>query len=192
METHCMLLKTWQTMPPLPVLLLILPAAARADDWPQWLGPQRDGVWRETGIVEKFPASGPKVKWRTPIGGGYAGPAVAGGKVYVTDRILAPGAKNPESPFNKKVTIAGSERVLCLDVADGSVLWEYKYDCPYAGLSYASGPRTTPLIAGGKVYTLGAMGNLLCLDAVKGKLIWSKDLLKEYTHELLGGQWGFA
>ncbi len=59
-------------------------------------------------------------------------------------------------------------------------------------LSYATGPRTTPLIAGGKVYTLGAMGNLLCLDAVKGKLIWSKDLLKEYTHELLGGQWGFA
>src|SRR5215471_1170750 len=60
---------------------------ARADDWPQWLGPQRDGVWREKGIVDKFPAGGPKARWRTPIGAGYAGPAVVNGRVYVTDRL---------------------------------------------------------------------------------------------------------
>jgi len=119
-------------------------------------------------------------------------PAVAGGKVYVTDRVLAPGVKNPDDPFSKKVKIAGSERVLCLDEADGSIVWEYKYDCPYTDLSYATGPRTTPLIAGGKVYTLGAMGNLVCLDAAKGKLIWSKDLIKDYTKRQLGSGWGFA
>jgi hypothetical protein len=73
--------------------------AARADDWPQWLGPQRDGVWRETGLLAKFPKGGPKVLWRLPIGGGYAGPAVAGGKVYITDRVLAPGQKDPRNPF---------------------------------------------------------------------------------------------
>src|SRR5438270_11312964 len=73
-------------------------SSARADDWPQWLGPQRDGVWRETGILEKFPASGPVYRWRTPIGAGYAGPAVAGDRVYVTDRMLEPGSKNPASP----------------------------------------------------------------------------------------------
>src|SRR5436190_13873727 len=60
---------------------------ARGDDWPQWLGPKRDGIWRETGILKRFPADGPRVRWRTDIGAGYAGPAVAAGKVYVTDRL---------------------------------------------------------------------------------------------------------
>src|SRR5690349_702561 len=72
---------------------LLIGTAARADDWPQWLGPKRDGVWRETGILDKFPEGGPKVLWRAPIAAGYAGPAVAQGRVYVTDRVLAAGAK---------------------------------------------------------------------------------------------------
>src|SRR5881409_3434438 len=76
-----------------------------ADDWPQWLGPQRDGVWRETGILEKIPPAGPKVLWRyQALGGGYAGPAVAGGKVYVTDRVLDAGEKNPGNPFRRDRT----------------------------------------------------------------------------------------
>src|SRR5262249_34383612 len=65
-------------------------AAARADDWPQWLGPRRDGVWRETGLLQKFPPGGPTIRWRAPVGQGYAGPAVANGRVYVTDLVLAP------------------------------------------------------------------------------------------------------
>ena len=81
------------------IFLLILISPSVAADWPQWLGPQRDAVWRETGIVEKFPADGLKYRWRVPIGGGYAGPAVAGGRVYVTDRQLAKGASNPANPF---------------------------------------------------------------------------------------------
>lgn len=60
---------------------------ASAEDWPQWLGPQRDSVWRETGILEAFPADGPRLRWRTPIGSGYSGPAVADGRVFVMDRI---------------------------------------------------------------------------------------------------------
>ena len=67
------------------LLLLLLGTTLHADDWPQWLGPQRDGVWRETGIVEKFPEGGPKVLWRMEIGGGYTGPAIANGKVYLMD-----------------------------------------------------------------------------------------------------------
>src|SRR4051812_45488179 len=89
--------------------LSLLPA--RADDWPQWLGPQRDGVWREKGILEKFPSEGPTVRWRVPIGAGYSGPAVAAGKVYVTDRLAAPKSAKPASGFDKRF-IAGSERVL--------------------------------------------------------------------------------
>src|SRR5262245_28767884 len=134
-----------------------------ADDWPQWLGPQRDGVWRETGIVKTFPTGGPPVRWRTPIGGGYAGPAVAQGRGYVTDRQLAPKTSNPGNPFQRGV-IPGTERVVCLNEADGKIIWKHEYDCPY-NLSYPSGPRTTPVVYGSKVYTLGAEGNLICMEA---------------------------
>src|SRR5882762_1744563 len=99
-------------------LFLTFTAAARADDWPQWLGPQRDGVWRETGILEKFPPGGPKVLWHAPLGGGYAGPAVAGGHVFVMDRQLASGTQNPKNPFSKN-TVKGTERILCLDAVHG-------------------------------------------------------------------------
>ena len=68
------------------LLFFALPVFALADDWPQWFGPQRDGVWRETGILEKFPSGGPKVLWRTPVNRGYAGPSVSGERVFVTDR----------------------------------------------------------------------------------------------------------
>jgi outer membrane protein assembly factor BamB len=160
----------------------------RADDWPQWLGPRRDGVWRETGILEKFPARGPTIKWRTPIGGGYAGPAVAGGKVYVTDRQLPKGVENPANPFARD-RVAGKERVLCLDAANGKVLWTHEYDCPYR-ISYPVGPRTTPLVAGGKVYTLGAMGDLFCLNADSGKVLWSKNFPRDYGASV--ALWGYA
>src|SRR5437870_11736077 len=70
-----------------------------ADDWPQWLGPKRDSVWREAGIVEKFPSNGPPVIWRTAIGGGYTGPAVARGRGCGMDRPLAQGTSNPDDPF---------------------------------------------------------------------------------------------
>src|SRR5882724_3545184 len=72
-------------------LLLLSAAIVRADDWPQWLGPNRDSIWRESGIVEKFLTNGPPVLWRTAIGAGYSGPSVAGGRVYVTDRQLDEG-----------------------------------------------------------------------------------------------------
>src|SRR4051794_9405914 len=157
---------------------LLLSTTARADDWPQWLGPQRDGVWRETGILEKFPKGGPKVLWRTPLGGGYAGPAVADGRVYVLDRVLDPGVKNPSNPFDRG-SVAGQERVLCLDAASGKELWKHEYRTTYS-ISYPSGPRTTPVVRGGKVYTLGAMGDLLCLDAASGKVLWSKNFPADY------------
>src|SRR5581483_3200456 len=149
------------------VLPLLCANLLLADDWPQWLGPQRDSIWRETGIVQKFSASGPPIRWRTPVGGGYSGPAVAQGRVYLTDRQLSQGASNPADPFQRGV-IPGSERVLCLDEATGKILWHHDYDCPYS-VSYPAGPRATPLVSDGKVYTLGAEGNLFCFNAKNGK-----------------------
>src|SRR5689334_3873164 len=88
-----------------------------ADDWPQWLGPQRDGVWRENGVAEKLSTNTLKVRWRVPVGGGYSGPAVANGRVYVMDRQLAHDSKPPANAFSR-VEIPGRERVLCLNEAD--------------------------------------------------------------------------
>lgn len=170
-------------------LTLTCSSITNADDWPQWLGPQRDGVWREAGLIEKFPEGGPRVRWRTPIGGGYSGPAVAQGKVIITDRILAADASNPDNPFNKKARVDGSERVLCLDEATGKLLWKHEYDCTYQ-VSYAAGPRCSPAVSGDKVYTLGTMGDLLCLDLNTGKLLWSKNLPTEYKIDV--PFWGFA
>ncbi|HTU20067.1 MAG TPA: PQQ-binding-like beta-propeller repeat protein [Gemmataceae bacterium] len=171
-----------------PALLLTLCSFVHADDWPQWLGPQRDAIWRETGILDKFPGGGPKVRWRTPIGSGYSGPAVAKGHVYVTDRILAEGTKQPDNPF-RKPPVAGKERILCLSEKNGELLWKHEYDCTYR-ISYADGPRATPLVQDGRVYSLGAMGNLLCLNADDGKVIWSKDFVKDCKAPV--PLWGFA
>ena len=169
--------------------LILATSTVRADDWPQWLGPKRDGVWRETGILAKFPQGGPKVRWRTPIGEGYSGPSVANGKVYITDRIREKGVSNPDNAFDRKTRVAGVERVLCLNEADGKILWEHEYPCEYQ-ISYPSGPRTTPVVSGDKVYTYGAMGHLFCLDANNGKVVWSKNMLEDYQMTVPG--WGFA
>jgi outer membrane protein assembly factor BamB len=138
--------------------------------------------------LSQFPKGGPKIRWRTPLGSGYAGPAVADGRVYVTDRVLPQGIKNPADPFGKN-RVPGKERVLCLDEKTGQVLWQQEYPCDYT-ISYPAGPRTTPVVHEGKVYTLGAMGDLLCLDAMSGKVLWSKNFPKDF--EVQVPLWGFA
>jgi len=157
--------------------ILALQSVMLADDWPQWLGPNRDSVWREKGIVKAFPEDGLTVKWRAPVALGYAGPAVAGGKVYLMDYVRRSGdIRNSPSSRDK---LEGTERVLCLAADTGKVLWKHEYDRPY-NVSYGGGPRCTPTVDEGKVYALGAEGNLWCLDAENGKVIWSKDFAKEY------------
>ncbi len=168
---------------------VLLASSLSAADWPQWMGPQRDGVWRETGILESFPTAGPKKLWSQPAGIGYAGPAVADGKVYFTDRQLARDAKAPANPFDSKTAVDGSERVVCLDAASGKPVWEHKYPCKYQ-ISYAAGPRCTPTVDGDKVYTLGAMGDLFCLATKDGSVIWSKNFVKDFGARV--PVWGFA
>lgn len=151
------------------------------------MGPNRDDVWPETGILEKFPEGGPKFLWRKPVYGGFAGPAVADGKVYVTDYWKTAGDNQPAP--TKRNALQGKERVLCLDAKSGDEIWKHEYECPYS-VAYPAGPRCTPTIDEGRVYTLGSMGDLYCLDAKSGAVIWSKNLPKTYKAAV--PLWGYA
>jgi outer membrane protein assembly factor BamB len=157
-----------------------------ADEWPQWMGPGRDNVWREDGVLEALPAAGPRVVWRVPIAGGYAGAAVAGGRVFVTDYVTAADVK--VANFERK-TSTGTERVLCLEEATGKLLWKHEYPVTYT-IAYPAGPRCTPTVDGDRVYTLGAEGDLFCFEAATGKVVWSRDLKKDYATK--AALWGWA
>ena len=168
--------------------LACLPLAnTDAQDWNQWMGPNRDGVYQESGIIDSIPDSGLKVKWRMPIQGGYAGPAVADGKVFVFDYKIADGkvANNP----GKRNKLKGSERLVAFDAESGEQLWTYQYDCPYS-ISYPTGPRCTPTVDGDRVYILGSEGDLTCLNTKDGSLVWKKSFKKDFGAEVM--IWGFA
>ncbi len=166
---------------------LVLTTGLRADDWPQWMGPKRDNVWRETGILEKFPEGGPKQLWTAPLAGGYAGPAVVGDRLYVTDYVKKTG-ETDEGNFDRKET-TGTERVFCLDATTGKPVWKHEYPVKYA-ISYPAGPRATPTVDGEFVYTLGAEGKLIAFNAKDGKIVWQKELKELYkTRSAL---WGYA
>jgi len=148
------------------VLLVGLSTVAHvsAEDWPQWRGAQRDGVWRETGIVQQFDSEQIELRWRQPIGSGYSGPTVVKGRVYVTDRLVEP----------KQI-----ERVHCFDSKSGVELWSYPYPCEYA-ISYEAGPRAAVTVEDNRAYALGSMGHLHCFDAGSGVVLWKKDLNSIY------------
>src|SRR5262245_10621085 len=140
-------------------------AVVHADDWPQWRGRNRDGDWRETGIVDSIPAAGLPIRWRARVLNGWSGPAVASGRVYVTDHNYK---SDPEV-----------ERVVCISENTGELLWLFEYPCPYGDMEYGNGPRATPTVHDKMVYTLGTKGHLVCLNAESGELVWKKDLAQD-------------
>lgn len=156
-------------------LVCLLAPPARADDWPQWRGPNRDGVWRETGVVERFATPELTHKWRAEISSGYSGPTVAKGRVYVTDRVVEP----------KQI-----ERVHCFDEQTGKPIWSHAYDCVYTGVGYEAGPRASVTVDDGRADALGTMGNLSCFDAATGAILWQKDCNAAYQIEM--PMWGVA
>lgn len=160
---------------------------AVADDWPAWMGEARDGVYRESGIVESIPADGLPVKWRAPIAGGYAGPAVVDGVVYVFDYVRQSGDafNNP----GERANLQGQERLLALDAATGRQKWQYAYDCPY-NVSYPAGPRCTPTVDGDRVYLLGSEGDMHCLSTTDGDVLWRRSLKNDFNAEV--PIWGFS
>ena len=146
--------------------------ALDAEDWPQWRGMDRDAVWRDTGLVERFADDGLIVKWRAPVRGGFAGPAVADGRVFVLDYQETPGSR----------TLDGHERLVVLDEASGAQLWTREWPATYRNINakFATGPRATPTVNGDQVYILGAAGMLSCFETATGDLTWRVDTVADF------------
>jgi outer membrane protein assembly factor BamB len=162
--------------------LMIASSPIFADDWTQWRGADRLGIWNETvGVVNELPSE-LKFSWRVPIKTGYAGPAVADGRVFVTDW-----EEDPESR-----TMDGTERAVALDEQTGEILWTREWPTTYRMLmgSYAIGPRATPTVDDDRLYVVGATGSLLCLNVQTGEVIWQKDYRVDYDSYV--PTWGIA
>ncbi len=141
-----------------------------ATDWPQFRGPNRDGTWDETGILETFPRNGLKICWRHPVGGGFSSPVVSKGRVLVSDVEL--------------VKPSPRERVHCFDEKTGKILWVYPYKENYLEWTFVpergAGPTATPIVENDRIYVVGAYGHVHCLDVKKGTVIWEKHIGHEY------------
>jgi outer membrane protein assembly factor BamB len=165
-EDRNMRFALWLTL----VVAILGGSIARSDDWPCWRGAQGDGISRESGLLAKWPKNGPRQRWRSKLTGGFSSMAVADGRLFTMTK------ENNQ------------EIVLCLDAASGQENWRYAYDCDYKAHptltggyppgKYLSGPRATPTVDAGRVYTIGSTGILLCLDCKTGREAWRVDLLK--------------
>ena len=149
-------------------------AFAAPFDWPQWRGPDRTGMSKETGLLKAWPAQGPALVWKaTKLGGGYAAPSVANGRVF------GAGYRGED------------EYVWALDEKDGKEVWSVRTTSAEKRVGYGEGPRATPTIDGDSLYTLSAGGNLVCLETATGKELWHKDFKSEFGGRMMSG-WGFS
>jgi outer membrane protein assembly factor BamB len=138
--------------------------AAPPGDWPQFLGPDRNGVYTGPPLARSWPASGPRIVWRKPVGQGFAGPVVTGGRLILFHRIGA------------------EEIVESLDAATGNAQWRYAYPTMYRDdFGFDEGPRAVPVVADGRVYTFGAEGMLHALDVATGQRVWAVNTQKEFA-----------
>jgi outer membrane protein assembly factor BamB len=145
-------------------VLLVGCLTSLAADWPQWLGPQRDGVAPETGLVTTWPDKGPPLVWEAKVGEGFSGPVIAGERLIMFQRE------------------GDKEVVQCLDAVSGKPQWKFDYPTHYVDpYSKGNGPRSTPAISGKRVYTLGAEGALHAVDLETGKKIWGRNINDDYA-----------
>jgi outer membrane protein assembly factor BamB len=144
------------------VILALFTTGSSAGDWPQWLGPKRDASSPENVAPWK---QAPEVLWRQPVGEGNSSPVVSDGRVFV----------------HAKIKERDEEEVTAFDAASGKELWRTSYSrAPFKSL-YGNGPRATPVVANGRVYTFGITGMLCCFDAAVGNKLWQVDTLQEFS-----------
>ena len=155
------------------VVLCFSEAAAQANaDWPQWRGPNRDGISKETGLLKQWPASGPPLVWKaTGAGGGYSSMSIAGGRLFTM------GVRN------------GREYVVAFDIAYGKEIWATANGSVYSN-DRGDGPRGTPTVEGDRLYALGGNGDLSCMDTKTGKVVWTINILQKFGGE--NHRWGIS
>jgi outer membrane protein assembly factor BamB len=155
------------------LLLGVLAApAARADDWPHWRGPQRNGLSAEQGWLDRWPAEGPRIAWKASVGTGFSSFAVSGGRAYTLGHA------------------DGTDTVYAFEAATGRVEWKHSYPSDLGDRFFEGGPTSTPTVDGDRVFMLGRWGDLFCLEAASGKVVWSKNIAKEAGIRVPG--WGFS
>jgi outer membrane protein assembly factor BamB len=146
------------------MIILLTVTSVFAADWPQYLGPNRDGVSSQKNLLRTWPAEGPKVDWTADVGPGFGGPVVKDGKVYVLDR-------------DDKV----GDNMRCFDLSNGKELWHFSYDAP--GTVMFPGSRSVPVIDGNNIYSCGHNGDLYCIDLKTHKPVWNKNVWKDFGGE---------
>jgi outer membrane protein assembly factor BamB len=145
---------------------------AAAADWPNYRGPDHNGISKETGWTAQWPANGPKPVWKAKVGKGFASLAVASGRVYTTGNA------------------DDTDTIFCFDAKTGAEVWKHSYPAPLDAKYYQGGTSATPTVDGDRVYAFSKRGTAFCLDAAKGTVLWSKDLAGELKAEFPA--WHFA
>jgi outer membrane protein assembly factor BamB len=153
-------------------LLLTLAGSLWADDWPQWRGPNRNGISVEKGWLDHWPAEGPPTAWKASLGMGFSSFSVAGGRVYTMG--------NAES----------ADTVFCFDAVTGREIWKHSYPADLGDKYFEGGTTGTPTVAGGRVFTFSRWGDLFCFEAATGQIIWSTNVAKQTGVRIPG--WGFS
>ena len=154
------------------IAIFLVSALAGAADWPQWRGPNRDGISSETGLLPSWPSNGPNVVWKASgLGEGYSSLAIVNGRVYTQGQR------------------GNQEYVLALDLKTGKKLWESPTTRSYSN-DRGNGPRGTPTIDGDRLYAMAGDGTLVCLDAATGKTIWSQNVVQQYRARVT--DWGMS
>jgi outer membrane protein assembly factor BamB len=159
----------------LPVLTacLILTLPALAADWPQWQGPDRNNVSKETGLLKSWPKEGPKLLWTyEDTGAGYSGPSIVGDRLHIL-------GESDKADF-----------VCALDVKNGTKLWASDYAPPFSQ-DRGNGPRSSPTVDGDVLYAIGGQGDLVCVATADGKILWQKNLRKDLGGDMMSG-WGYS
>ena len=151
------------------ILGILAASSAYSADWPQWRGIQRNGISTETGWTTKWSGGQPRQVWGFQVGEGFSSVAVQGGRVYTLGNT------------------GNQDTVFCFEATTGRVVWKYSYPCP---ANDYGGPRATPVLDGGKVYTISREGQAFCFEATKGKVVWANDLRRSVGAQM--PQWGIA
>ncbi|TAK96347.1 MAG: hypothetical protein EPO07_14650, partial [Verrucomicrobia bacterium] len=146
--------------------------AAKAEDWPNWRGPDHNGISRETNWTALWPADGPKRLWKAKTGTGFASVAVSGGRAFTTG--------NSDD----------KDTVFCFDAVTGKELWKHSYPAKLDPVYYEGGTSATPSVDGGRVFTLSKRGLLHCLAVSNGAVLWSTNLTAQLKAAM--PTWGFA